>query len=261
MILFSYQDNNICSVYCPILPIMLWSHVQHHTTLRGHEATPSFPIFYKNNKAFSCIDTHSTCTFLSGMLCRVQLVAAEVTLRKHSCFSSVWCHHGTTPPLLIFNKDETFISQLQAVRALQLLEHEDEINSSGCFFSCVICTAMLRWWLITDEESLRPYHRAMSGCYDKVKCTLLTHATWHTSREWPQSAINRPSPRSHQGRHNSHSLSVLGQIHRELPIFSAGALEGSVSLSAHSYLLKQQTSVLHKREAPTVDSWYSCSLH
>lgn len=64
-------------------------------------------------------------------------------------------------------------------------------------------------WHITHEESLCPYQWALSGCFDKVKCILLSHATWHTSHERPQSVINLPSPRSHQGRHysGSHSLS------------------------------------------------------
>lgn len=49
-------------------------------------------------------------------------------------------------------------------------------------------------------------------------------------------------------------LSVLAQIRRDLSIFTARALKGGDCLSAHSYLLKQQTAVFHSHEAPPVDS-------
>lgn len=82
-------------------------------------------------------DTHSPFTFPGGMHSRVQPFAAEVTLRKHSCSSVAWCHRRTTPPLLIFNKDKTFISHLQAVGPRQLLERREEINNSTCFLAVI----------------------------------------------------------------------------------------------------------------------------
>lgn len=207
----------------------LWLHVFCHDVLIEHtikinkqkqQNSPHFSQIWTGDVVFAWSasqtprpqGTHSAFTFLGRLLCRVQPFAAEVTLRKHSCFSGIWCHHGTTPPVLIFNKDKTFISQLETVRAWQSQVHEDEINSADCFavwFTVRRCPLGLERWLMTDEESLCPYQWAVSGCYDKVKCILLTHATWHTSHEWPQSVINHPSPRSHQGRHNSgsHSLS------------------------------------------------------
>lgn len=49
-------------------------------------------------------------------------------------------------------------------------------------------------------------------------------------------------------------LSGLPQIRRDLSIFTARALKGGDCLSAHSYLLKQQTAVFRSHEAPPVDS-------
>lgn len=82
-------------------------------------------------------DTHSQFTFPGGTHSRVQPFAAEVTLRKHSCSSVAWCHRRTTPPLLIFNKDKTFISHLQAVGPQQLLERGEEINNSTSFLAVI----------------------------------------------------------------------------------------------------------------------------
>lgn len=99
--------------------------------------THHHPLFQKYNNAKASIDTHSSFTFLGVLFCRVQLFAAEVTLRKHSCFSGIWCHHRTTRPVLIFNKDKTFISQLQTVRAWRLREREEEINKCWLFFGVI----------------------------------------------------------------------------------------------------------------------------
>lgn len=188
----------------------------------GQRNTSAFPISTTYN-AKDSVYTHSIFTFPGSLLFVVQVFAAEVTLRKHSCFSQI-CRHRTTPPVLIFNKDETFISQWQSVRAWWLQEHKEEINSTDCFLGVIYWTLLstgLQQWQITDEESLCPYQWVVSGCYDKVKCILLTHATWHTSHEWPQSVINHPSPRSHQGRHNSgaHSLSSEPEPDPQRPVY------------------------------------------
>lgn len=60
-------------------------------------------------------------------------------------------------------------------------------------FECASFTIHL-CLLSSDEDGLCAYRWAVSGCCDKVKCTLLTHATWHTSHKWPQSVINQTLP-------------------------------------------------------------------
>lgn len=125
----------------PLHPGMFWLPGQHLRPLGQKDIIP----YFKNNNNAG-IHSHSTFTFLGRLLCRVQLFAAEVTLRKHSCFSGIWCHHRTTRPVLIFNKDETFISQSQTVRAWQLQVHEEEINSADCFslwFTVLLLSARL----------------------------------------------------------------------------------------------------------------------
>lgn len=147
----------------------LWRPLYHNWSRYVVIAFPAFwtlRLYYclkNNNKARASFDTHSSFTFLGRTLGRVQLFAAEVTLRKHSCSSTIWCHRRTTPLLLIFNKDKTLISHLQAVGPWQLLERGEEINSSGRFFGVIYRASLsVRPGVATDEESLCPYHWAVS---------------------------------------------------------------------------------------------------
>lgn len=119
-------------------------------------------------KIFTNMYMDASITFLFNVLCGVQLSAAEVTMRKHSCFTTVWCHHKTARPVLIFNKDRTFISHLQTVRE----KHKVQINWADCFpvgFKLSFLFFQIRslankWW-----RNFCPYQWAVSGCYCKGK--------------------------------------------------------------------------------------------
>lgn len=160
-------------------------------------------------------------------------------MRKHSCFTNVWCHHKTAPPMLIFNKDQTFISHLQTVRE----KHKVEINSVDCFplrlkfylFIFYFFTRSLanNWW-----RNFCPYRTAVSGCYCKCKMYMidscnLTHQSGVTP-ERHQVALPEVTSRQTQ-------LSLTeAEPDPQRPVYflCSGASDGSVPLSALSYLLK-----------------------
>lgn len=206
---------------------------------RTHQHSPVLT----TNNAKDSVYARSTFTFLGRLLCRIQVFASEVTLRKHSCFSWI-CHHSTTRTSVDLYWRQNLHQSVTVCQELILTGTRSGDKQPWLFVGVIYYTLQstgLGQWQVTHEESLCPYQWVVSRCYDKDKCILLTHATWHTTHEWPQIAINHPSPRSHQGRQNSALTRCVPsqiQIRRDLSIFPAPALEGSVSLSAYSYLLK-----------------------
>lgn len=201
-----------------------------------HEESTSFLIL-KSSNAKTGIETHATFTFLGRSFSRVQLFAAEVTLRKHSCFSRIWCHHRTTPPVLIFNKDKTFIGQLQTVRAWSAWRGDKQHRLLS---DVTFCSA---WSSGTWQMK-----KAFSLINEKwVAVVIKSNAYyWFVQLDTPVMCDPRASlttpPWGHIKADATQALTLEAlsesKIHRDLSIFSAQVLEGRVSLSTFSYLLK-----------------------
>lgn len=113
------------------------------------------------------------------------------------------------------------------------------------FFWCHLPHTIL--W--SAKQGWSPRCWAVTECYRKFRCVLQTHTMRHTGCAWPRS-VTGTLPGGHITMDGSACQPLSPGSNAYRPVyFHCWRAKGCDCLSAHSYLLNQQTTVLHSHEA------------